>query len=221
MTRGAAVHAFRLWSRIYPATDREGYVPVAFVFTGKTAAQGENRMRRLEQAARRYFAGTAYPGRAAGITAFDYNQAVPVVVTGLERITAGPAGAGGAVWRRLRRDTWHTLLKALDNPDGDPLYAVQWEQARQRRAEREAAEREAQRPVCAHCGAKFTDERGELIRRHSWPGERDNLCGPCEQEDADRAEAGRVARRQAEEAAAREAAEAEAKKNRGLFGRRR
>ncbi|MEU9671829.1 replication-relaxation family protein [Streptomyces bobili] len=38
MTRGAAVHDFRLWSRIYPATGREGYVPVAFVFTGKTAA---------------------------------------------------------------------------------------------------------------------------------------------------------------------------------------
>lgn len=62
--RGAAAHDFRLWSRIYPATGREGYVPVAFVFTGKTEAQRESRMRRLEQAARAYFAGTAYPGRA-------------------------------------------------------------------------------------------------------------------------------------------------------------
>ncbi|MFJ9155010.1 hypothetical protein ACIRP7_44865 [Streptomyces sp. NPDC102270] len=45
MTRGAAVHAFRLWSRIYPATGQEGYVPVAFVFTGKTAAQRASRIR--------------------------------------------------------------------------------------------------------------------------------------------------------------------------------
>ncbi|MFF5344080.1 replication-relaxation family protein [Streptomyces althioticus] len=54
---GAAVHAIRLWSRIYPATGREGYVPVAFVFTGKTAEQRASRIRRLEQAARAYFAG--------------------------------------------------------------------------------------------------------------------------------------------------------------------
>ncbi|MFY4721432.1 replication-relaxation family protein [Streptomyces sp. LaBMicrA B280] len=60
--QGAAVHDFRLWSRIYPPTGREGYVPVAFVFAGKTAAQRESRMRRLEQAARVHFAGTPYRG---------------------------------------------------------------------------------------------------------------------------------------------------------------
>jgi hypothetical protein len=82
-------------------------VPVAFVFTGKTEAQRESRMRRLEQSARRYFAGT--PHRGEGFTAVDYHQAVPVVVTELERITADPAGAAGAVWRRLGRDEWQTL----------------------------------------------------------------------------------------------------------------
>ncbi|MCX4851722.1 hypothetical protein [Streptomyces sp. NBC_00893] len=54
-------------------------MPVAFVFTGKTEAQRESRMLRLEQATRAYFAGTKYPG--GGITAVDYHQAVPVVVT--------------------------------------------------------------------------------------------------------------------------------------------
>ncbi len=67
--RGGAVHAFRLWSRIYPSTGREGYPPVAFVFTGKTAPQRESRMRRLEHATHSYFAGAPYPGSAAGITA--------------------------------------------------------------------------------------------------------------------------------------------------------
>ncbi|MFC9751236.1 replication-relaxation family protein [Streptomyces niveus] len=218
--RGAEVHAFRLWSRIYPATGQEGYVPIAFVFTGKTKAQRESRILRLEQAARSYFAGTAYPGRAAGITAVDYHQAVPVVVTELERITADPAGARGAVWRRLGRDQWQTLREALDNPDGDRLHAVQREQARRRKAEREAAEREAQRPECARCGARFTDDRWQSIRQHSWLREGAKLCGPCEQEESDPAEAEHLARREVEGTAAREAAEAEAR-NRGLFGRRR
>ncbi|QLJ02751.1 hypothetical protein HZZ00_18150 [Streptomyces sp. NEAU-sy36] len=59
----------RLWSRLFPATGREGYVPVAYVCTGKTSAQRENRMRCLEQGARRYFAGTPYP--RAGFTSVD------------------------------------------------------------------------------------------------------------------------------------------------------
>lgn len=219
MTRGAAVHDFRLWARVYPATGHEGYVPVAFVFTGKTKAQRESRIRRLEQAACAYFAGEPYPGQAAGITAVDYHQAVPVVVTELERITAGPAGAAGSAWRRPGRDEWQTLPEALDNPDGDRRYAVQREQARRRQTEREAAKREAQRPVCKRCGNKFTDDRWQSIRQFSWRSEGDDLCEPCDQEAADRAGAERAARRQAEEAAAREAAEGT--KNHRLFGRRR
>ncbi|GAA2966735.1 hypothetical protein [Streptomyces enissocaesilis] len=218
---GAKVHDFRLWSRIYPATGREGYVPLAFVFTGKTEAQRASRMRRLEEAARRYFAGEPYSGRASGITAVDYHQAVPVVVTELERITADAEGAAGKVWRRLGReeDEWQTLAEALDNPDGDRLYAVQWKEARRRQEEREAAAREAKRPVCTRCGTKFTDERWQSIRQSSWRSEGDELCGPCLDEHHERVRAEKAARRLAEEAAVREAAEAE-KKNRGLFRRR-
>ncbi|MFJ6669051.1 replication-relaxation family protein [Streptomyces sp. NPDC091383] len=216
--QGAAVHDFRLWSRIYPATGREGYPPVAFVFTGKTAAQRKSRMRRLEQATRGYFAGTPHRGEA--FTAVDYHQAMPVVVTELERITAGPAGAAGKVWRRLGRDQWQTLNEALDNPDGERLYRRELREAHRRQAEREAAHREAQRPVCSRCGTKFTDERWQETTRSSWPGEWDGLCGPCAKEAVDRAEAEHAARRQAEESE-RAAAEAPAVKPRGLFGRRR
>ncbi|MEU7384196.1 MULTISPECIES: replication-relaxation family protein [unclassified Streptomyces] len=213
--QGAAVHDFRLWSRIYPATGREGYVPVAFVFTGKTAAQRESRMLRLEQATRVYFAGTARRGES--YTAVDYHQAVPVVVTELERITADPDGAAGRVWRRLGRDEWQTLSEALDNPDGERLYRVELREARRRQAEREAAHREAQRPVCTRCGNKFTDERWQQTKGASWPGEWDRLCGPCAKEAAGRAEAERVARRQAEDAE-RAAVEAPSVKPRSRFG---
>jgi hypothetical protein len=219
---GAAVHDFRLWSRVYPATGREGYVPLAFVFTGKTKAQRESRIRRLEQAGRRYFAGEPYSGRASGITAVDYHQAVPVVVTELERITADPDGAAGKVWRRLGRDEdeWQTLAEALDNPDGDRLYGVQRKEAHRRQKEREAAQREAQRPVCTRCGEKFTEDRWQSIRQSNWRSEGNELCRPCLDEHHEQVRAEKAARLQAEEAAAREAAEAETKKNRGLFRRR-
>ncbi|MER6445446.1 hypothetical protein [Streptomyces venezuelae] len=212
--RGAAVHDFRLWSRIYPPTGREGYVPVAFVVTGKTAVQRESRMRRLEQVARTYFAGASYPGRSAGITAVDYHRAVPAVVTELERITADPAGVAGAVWRRLGRQEWQSLPEALDNPDGDRLYAAQRKEARDRRAEREA-----KRPVCARCGAKCSDERWQQVRQSSWPVKWDDLCGECAKESVARAEAERAAQRLAEDVAATSAAEAETSRARGLFRR--
>lgn len=69
------------------------------------------------------------------------------------------------------------------------------------------------------CGTKFTDERRQLVRQTSWRSTGDDLCGPCRQKDADRAEAERDARRQLEETVAGEAAEADPKKGRGLFGR--
>ncbi|CAL9278734.1 MULTISPECIES: hypothetical protein [Streptomyces] len=99
---------------------------------------------------------------------------------------------------------------------------VQEEQARGRQKEREAAAREAQRPVCRRRGAKFTDDRWDSIRHHPAQQHRD-LCEPCLHEHWEQVQAEQAARRQAEEAAAREAAEAEerARKGRGLFGRRR
>ncbi|MER5359743.1 hypothetical protein [Streptomyces sp. NPDC002785] len=145
---------------------------------------------------------------------------MPVVVTELERITADPKGAAGKVWRRLGREEWQTLGEALDNPDGERLYRVEMEQFRRRQKEREAAAREAQRPVCRRCGAKFTDDRWDTVRRYPAQEHRE-LCDPCLTEHHEQVQAERAAQRQAEEAAAREAAEAEAKKNRGLFGRRR
>ncbi|MEV2255726.1 hypothetical protein AB0I94_35115 [Streptomyces sp. NPDC050147] len=166
---------------------------------------------------RPYFAGTTYAG--GGITAVDYHQAVPVVVTELERITADPDGAAGKVWHRLGREEWQTLTDALDNPDGDRLYVVQAEQVRKRQREREAAAREAQRPMCRRCGAKFTDDRWDTVRHHPRMQHRE-LCGPCLDEHWQQVRAEKAARIQAEEAVAREAAEAKAKKGRGLFGRR-
>ncbi|MFE7046332.1 replication-relaxation family protein, partial [Streptomyces atratus] len=205
-------HEKRLWRRVYPPTGREGLVPVAFVFADTTEAKVANTVKVLQEAGRRYWAPHRYDTYYRGITARNYGQAVPVVVTTLEQLQED--GAGAAVWRRLGREGEQKLTAALDNPDGDALYRRQYARAEENDKRQRAAEREAQRPVCKRCGAKFTDQRWEETTMHSLVPKAGDLsvCGTCHGDDVARkkaaAEAERVARRQAEEAAARAAAEA-------------
>ncbi|MCX4993764.1 hypothetical protein [Streptomyces sp. NBC_00568] len=73
--------------------------------------------------------------------------------------------AGPAFWR-FGREHRQPLLDAVGNPRRDAYLACRSQAARQeeqRRQEREAADREARRPVCADCGRKFTDDRWEVI----------------------------------------------------------
>lgn len=95
-------HEKRLWRRLYPPTGREGLVPVAFVFADTTTAKVANTVAVLEEAGRRYWAPRRYDTLyEKAITARDYRQAVPVVVTTLEQLQEH--GADAAVWRRLGR----------------------------------------------------------------------------------------------------------------------
>jgi hypothetical protein len=151
-------HEKRLWRRVYPPTARESLVPVAFVFADTTEAKVDNTVKVLEEAGRRFWAPRRYETYyREAITAKDYSQAVPVVVTTLEQLQEH--GAGAAVWRRLGRKDEQTLTDALDNPDGDALYHRQYARAEAEDERRRAAEREARRPVCKRCGQKFTDQR--------------------------------------------------------------
>ncbi|GAA2774014.1 hypothetical protein [Streptomyces lavendulae] len=161
-------HEERLWRRVYPPTGREGLIPVAFVFADTTEAKVANTVTVLEEAGRRYWAPRRYESYHRGITALDYGQAVPVLVTTLEHLQEH--GADAAVWWRLGRTGEQTLTAALDNPYGDALYRVQAARADGRAAQRRAAKGEAQRPVCGRCGRKFTDERWEEVPRAAAPG---------------------------------------------------
>ncbi|MFI8103733.1 hypothetical protein [Streptomyces sp. NPDC086023] len=185
-------HESRLWRWVYPPTGREGLVPVAFVFADTTEAKVDNTVAVLEEAGRRYWAPRRYESYHRGITAVDYGQAVPVVVTTLEQLQEH--GAGGAVWQRLGRTSEETLTAALDNPDGDALYRAQATRADERAAQRRAAEREAQRPVCKRCGQKFTDERWEEItaRGGAWTAGDLTVCGTCHADDVGREQAARL-----------------------------
>ncbi|WP_432008041.1 replication-relaxation family protein [Streptomyces parvus] len=194
-------HDKRLWRRFYPPTGREGLVPLAFVFADTTETKVANTVAVLEEAGRRYWAPRRYDSLyAKAVTALDYRQAVPVVITTLEQLQEH--GADAAVWRRLGRDGEQTLTAALDNPDGDALYRAQEARAEAEDKRRRAAEREAQRPVCSRCGRKFSDERWEEITVHRTAvraGDR-SVCGPCRADD--------VARQEADAEAARLAAAA-------------
>ncbi|MFF5881005.1 hypothetical protein ACIQ9M_34225 [Streptomyces californicus] len=214
-------HDKRLWRRFYPPTGREGLVPLAFVFADTTTAKVANTVAVLEKDGRRYWAPRRYdPLYAKTVTALDYRQAVPVVITTLEQLTEH--GAGAAVWRRLGRDGAQTLTDALDNPDGHDLYRAQEARAEAEDKRRRAAEREARRPVCSRCGRKFSDERWEEVTVHRTAvraGDR-SVCGPCRADD--------IARQEAEAEAARLAAAAppepedspEPERGRGWFRRR-
>ncbi|MFD5662619.1 hypothetical protein [Streptomyces hirsutus] len=173
-------------------------VPLAFVFADTTAVKVTDTVAVLEEAGRRYWAPRRYRTIHQGITARDYGQAVPVVVTTLEQLTEH--GAGAAVWRRLGRAGEQTLTAALNSPDADALYRGQAARADAEDKRRRAAEREAQWPVCSRCGTKFTDERWEeTTTRDPWKtaGGR-SVCGNCHADDIARQEAAaEAARRQA------------------------
>ncbi|MEV6251281.1 hypothetical protein AB0M38_34715 [Streptomyces sp. NPDC051742] len=219
-------HEKRLWRRVYPPTGREGLAPLAFVFADTTEAKVANTVAVLEEAGRRYWAPRRYGSLyREAITAKDYSQAVPVVVTTLVQLTEH--GADAVVWRRLGRKGEQTLTAALDNPDGDALFREQKARAEAEEERRRAAEREARRPVCKRCGVKFTDQRWEETTAHrtAWAAGDVSVCASCHADDITRqkaaAEAERVAQQWAEDAA-REAAEVEgrARKGYGRFRRR-
>ncbi|MGY3206336.1 hypothetical protein ACVW19_006933 [Streptomyces sp. TE5632] len=94
----------------------------------------------------------------------------------VEGLPAGP------VFLRFGREHMQPLREAIGNPcrevadarareeakarqDG---YQAQVRRAAQEQAAKKAAEREARRPVCAGCGAKFTDERWKTAQATNW-----------------------------------------------------
>ncbi|MEU3282121.1 replication-relaxation family protein [Streptomyces antibioticus] len=172
-----------LWRTVWPATGRDGYPPVALVFTknvGPSAMQA--RMSEVGQLAREHWRGEwngdyAPEGeRPDGYR--DYKGRVPLLATTLRLLAAH--GPHGPVWWRYGHTSWQPLVEALDNPDDYRAYSVRDEARRKaqeaeyerRRREREAerARLEAGKWVCPAC------------ERYVYPA--DGLtsggeCGPC------------------------------------------
>ncbi|MFD6247663.1 hypothetical protein [Streptomyces roseolus] len=121
-----------------------------------------------------------------------YDRKIPIIAVGPNQLRQlGPAGA---VFRRFGRPYNQTLLKAIGNPRREAHDIRQQAEydARQREHQEELrriaaqhkAEREARRPVCADCGARFTDERWKAVEPAGWSATREShphLCGDCKQ----------------------------------------
>jgi hypothetical protein len=86
---------------------------------------------------------------------------------------------------RFGRNYRQSLLEAIGNARRDGCLArgpPAPRQERRCREKREAAQREARRPVCKDCGQKFTDERWEAVgytRNWSKRQSRPHLCEDC------------------------------------------
>lgn len=163
--------------------------PLLFVFNQIGERNPDRTIPRLAEITYHYWRG--FPARGGYHT---YERQVPIVATSLDLLREhGPAGR--IFWRFGRgswsRESFQPLLDANGNPrqvaaeaDQEARWKAEQEahQAeQQRRAEQEAAEREARRPVCADCGARFTDERWKASIAVDW-GRRDShphLCDDC------------------------------------------
>lgn len=219
-----------MWRTRWSAPAWEGYErvhpPVLLVFHQGGKRSAKNQMERVADLTRPHWKGHWYEERGY----HSYAGRIPIVATTLERLREhGPAGP--AFWR-YGRDRLEPLQDAIGNPRQDAYLARRRQAAREeerRCEEKRAAEREARRPTCADCGAKFTDDRWRAVGYTHRPESHKHLCEDCQsravaaehQAEADERERQEQLRRQERESAAREAAEAETKRKRGLFGRRR
>ncbi|MCP9213270.1 replication-relaxation family protein [Streptomyces sp. NEAU-Y11] len=173
-----------MWRTRWSAPEWEGYervhppVLVVFHHVGKRSAK--NQMAKVADLTRPHWHGKW--DREDGYHSYDGR--IPIVATTLELLREhGPAGP--AFWRFGRTER-QPLLDAIGNPRRDAALARRRAEAReeqQRREMREAAAREARRPVCADCGHKFTDDRWAAVDIRDWSQPREthpHLCEDCQ-----------------------------------------
>jgi hypothetical protein len=147
-----------------------------------------------------------------------YNQKMPIVATTLKLLREhGPAGP--AFWRFGREDR-QSLWDAIGNPRRDAALVRRDEEARRRLAQ-EIAEREAQRPACADCGSKFTDDRWKASIAVDWGcgDSHPHLCDDCKARALEVGRQAEQAERECQEREHQEEEVAQASKASGWFER--
>jgi hypothetical protein len=126
--------------------------------------------------------------------------------------------------RRRTAGRWRICGDAIGNPRRDAAVARRRAEYERQAAEyrlQEAREREAERPRCASCGTKFTDQRwSEVDKPRTWGEEAEShpkLCVPCKTKAKNAERAVKAAKREQRLAAEAAAAEAEAERKANRF----
>jgi hypothetical protein len=160
--------------------------PLLLVFNRVGPRNPHTVIAQLAELTHRHWQGTAHDGFHM------YDGKLPIVVTGMKQLQEhGPAGA---IFRRFGRPHNQTLLEAIGNPRREAHDARQqaeyearereYKEQLRRAAEQKRAEREARRPVCTSCGARFTDAWWKAIEPAGWGAPREthpHLCEDCKQ----------------------------------------
>ncbi|MFJ6509228.1 replication-relaxation family protein [Streptomyces sp. NPDC091879] len=212
-----------LWATRWKAPEAtlsdHAHPPVLLVFNQVGKRPAKKQMAAVAQLTRPHWKGSNYGDH------HSYSGCIPIVATTLDLLRVhGPAGP--AFWR-FGRDHREPLLDAIGNPRLDAA-RIRTAQEQRRREARQAAEREAQRPVCKDCGDKFTDVRWAAANDRGWGrATHPDLCETCDErtrqaesqaEDAERERQEQERQRQEQERLDEEAA---AQRPTGWFGRRR
>ncbi|MEU9256341.1 replication-relaxation family protein [Streptomyces sp. NPDC048270] len=150
-----------LWRTVWPDSPRDGYPPVALVFTKDMGEEAMlARMREIGSLAREHWRGEwmadGYAPEGEKPDGYrDYTGTIPLLATTLRRLAAH--GPHGPVWWRYGHKTWQSLTDALDNPDDYRAYSVREEARRQaEQAERDRKNREYEARRRALEAAKWT-----------------------------------------------------------------
>lgn len=119
----------------------------------------------------------------------EYDGKIPIIATSLPKLREH--GPHGPVFLRFG---WRTPQQSPPSGSRGPAprrgqSCLKESRAEQRQvaaeqAARKAAEREAQRPLCTGCGARFTDDRWETASKMDWGTPTDShpgLCDGCKQ----------------------------------------
>ncbi|MEU9108872.1 replication-relaxation family protein [Streptomyces xanthophaeus] len=165
------------------------YPPVLLVFNREGQRNPKHTIPRLAELTRHLWEGERQRGGH-----HEYDGRIPIIAVGLSNLREH--GPHGRVFCRFGRDQPQSLWEAVGNPRREAAearaqdetrraqenYQAQLRRVAAEQAVRKAAEREARRPVCAGCGARFTDERWEAAGATDWDGPADThptLCDGC------------------------------------------
>ncbi|WP_051901040.1 replication-relaxation family protein [Streptomyces aureus] len=156
------------WRAHYRPSGRDGHPPVLIVFNPGTRIGPQalkNRMNTVMHLTRTVWSGAwhAYPDYGAQDGYYDYDDAIPILFTTLDRLRDG--GPRGVVWWRCGHGRWETLTGALANPNDRAAWSARTEERRALRRQADQ-EREWGQEQAAASARRNARQAPEL-----WPGE--------------------------------------------------